>query len=182
MSGIPSGGVPDDEGAVAVHRGVEREAARRQEGLAATRAVADRGDAAVRGLVGLEMADAALDVADESLVGHSSERPDDGGGVVRGGTGRLPAVEVRADRQITVRRELARDLLHPFVVAGHVVDHHDPATAVLTERLGEISLDLVAAVAREADRLCSQRLLHVLIDLPFILFVSTHPVEAIHLQ
>jgi hypothetical protein len=107
-----------------------------------------------------------LNVANEPLVGHSSERPDDSRGVVRGGSRRFPAVEVRADGQIAMRREFPGDLLHSLVVAGHVVDHHNAAKMSLIERLGEVSLDLVASVAREADGLRPQRVRHVRAFLP----------------
>ena len=113
-----------------------------------------------------EIAGRAVNVADEPIVGHASERPDDGRGVVGGGSRRLAAVEVRADGEVAVRRELPGDLLHPLVLAGHVVDHHDAAESSLVERLGEIGLDLVAAVAREADGLRPQRVRHVRARLP----------------
>src|SRR5690606_8318497 len=67
--------------------------------------------------------------------------------------GRLPAVEVHADRVVAPDREPADDLLGGPVVAGHVVDHHHPAAVPTVHRARGVGLDLVVVRSPDADRL-----------------------------
>src|SRR5690348_5575852 len=62
-------------------------------------------------------------------------------------------MQVGADRQVAVRGELPGDLLGALVVPGHVVDHDDAPVGAGTEWPGQVGLDLVSAVAGDADRL-----------------------------
>ena len=70
LSGSPSGGGVEDEGAVAVDGGIEIEAAGGQERLAAARAVADGGHLAVGPGMRPEVGRGPAHVADQAVVGH----------------------------------------------------------------------------------------------------------------
>ena len=98
------------------------------------------------------------DVADQALVGHPALGPGRGRGVVGAGPGGLAGVQVGADGQVAVGGEPPGDLLGRLVVAGHVVDHHHPTGRRPVERLGQVGLDLVAAVAGDRDRLRPHRI------------------------
>src|SRR5215469_217552 len=62
-------------------------------------------------------------------------------------------MQVGAERQVAVSGELPCDLLGALVVPRHVVDHDDAPAGAGTERPGQVGLDLLSAVAGDADRL-----------------------------
>ena len=65
----------NDEGAVAVHRGVERQRARRQVRVPPARAVPDDAELPVGARQPAQVLHRAGDIADQSLVGHPAGRP-----------------------------------------------------------------------------------------------------------
>ena len=71
-----------DEGPVAVHNGIELQAASGQECLATAGAVPDDADFAIGIGQRLQMLHRAVHVADQTVVGHASGRPSRGCGIV----------------------------------------------------------------------------------------------------
>src|SRR6185295_10524570 len=84
----------DDAGPVAVDGGVQLQRARREEGVAATGAVADHTDLAGGAGQPAQVAGGTVDVADELLVADAALRAHERRRVVRARSGRLPRVQV----------------------------------------------------------------------------------------
>src|ERR1035437_10033649 len=63
----------------------------------------------------------------------------------------------RSDGEVAGGGEGTGHLLAPAVPSGHVVDDHDTAERPVAHGLGEVGVDLVAAVAGDPDRLRGQR-------------------------
>ena len=114
-------------------------------------------DLAVGRADGAQGAGRPVDVPHQLLVGDSpaarTAAAASSGARARG----LARVQVGAQRQVAVVGEPAGDLLGLLVVAGEVVDHHHAAEGTVGQGLGQIGLDLVAAVPGDRDRLCSDR-------------------------
>ena len=95
------------------------------------------------------------DVADEPGVGDSTLGAGGGSGVVGGCAGRLAPVEVGHDRVVAKLGEPSDDLLGAAVVAGHVVDHDNPAAWPVARRTYDVGLDLLAVVSSDPDGFCT---------------------------
>jgi hypothetical protein len=95
----------DDIAAVAVHRRVDRQADRGQEGLPPARAVADHADLAVGVAQPAQVGGGARHLAHDPLVrdGNGALSPGRGHRVVRAGPRRLTVIEVRHHRVVPAR-------------------------------------------------------------------------------
>ena len=137
-----------DERPVAVDRGVDRQLARGEKRLASTGAVPDGADLPVADRQPTQVAHRAAGVAEELLGRDPSAGARRGGRVVGSQIRSEAVIEVRADRDVAVIRESARDLLGRLVPAGRVVDDEHSRERSRSERPGEIGADLVVTVTR----------------------------------
>jgi hypothetical protein len=155
-----------DEAAVAVHGRVDLQRAGDEERLPPARAVPDDADLAVGVVERVQVRRGGGDVADDLLVRHAALGPCRGRLVVRADALALPGEQVRADRGVAVRRELAGDLLGGLVVAGEVVDHHDPAPRPVAQRPRQVRLQLGALMSVDRDGACPHRVSHSAASFP----------------
>ncbi len=162
---MPFGCSLDDEAAVAVHGGVEWQADRGEERLAAARAVADHADLAVGVTQPAQVSRRARHFADDPLVGDGDRARGPGRRhrVVRGRARRLTVVKVRHHRVEPARGERPGKLRGLPVVTGQVVDDHHAADAIGgcgPERPRRVRLDLVAAVPDDRHAFGQHRVVH----------------------
>jgi hypothetical protein len=159
---VPLGRGLDDEAAVAVDGRLKRQADRGEERLPAARAVADHADLAVGVGQPAQVRRRARHLADDPLVGDGDRagRPRRRHRVVRGGPRRLAVVQVRHHRVQAADGERPGELLGLPVVAGQVMQDHDPAHRAGLERPGRVGLDLVAAVPGDGYALGQYRVVH----------------------
>jgi hypothetical protein len=152
----------DDEAAVAVDGRLQRQAHRGEERLPAARAVADHADLAVGVGQPAQVRRRARHLADDPLVrdGDRAGRPRRRHRVVRGGPRRLAVVQVRHHRVEAARGERPGELRGLPVVAGQVMEDHDPADRAGLERPGRVGLDLIAAVPGDGYALGQYRVVH----------------------
>ena len=150
----------DHAGAVAVHRCVQRKAARGQKALASPRAVADGADLAVGVGQGAEVGHRPRRIPEELFVGNPARGPGCRRSVVGARVRSPPVVEVRADRRAAVDGKLPGDLLGSFVPTGAMVDDHNAGDGARAKRPGEVGVDRVAVVPGYADCLCQRSVVH----------------------
>src|SRR5688572_28518032 len=123
-----------------------------EEGMTAARAGAEDADLAVVALLRAHPFDGAFGVADDLRVGHAPFGADLGADVVGIAEARA-LIQVGADGEVAVVRELARHLDVELAPAGEMMHEHDAGERAISGGAGGVGGDIGAPVALDLDLL-----------------------------